>query len=514
MRQCICQICICGRHRCEHKGHRRTPFAKDDIPLEKTTENKDRFRPFGLQPRRKPAKPPQDAPWKGTEPTIHETTTRKDYIPWPFQKRALMFRPEVRQKPKGKMADTTTYGKDFKPKRGEKVQPKKIASGAKAGVMPGTGSGKIEGSTTYGKAYVPKPCSKREAAAAKGCTLTELGKPFSGVTETKLQYQAPPQSKREPASPLKGQLKMEGDMDCTTSHRRDYTPYVYQPPVKPIKKKSKSWSPGGDGTFKGETTHSHDYKCPPPTKRVEATLPKHGTQGFRGDFEGISHYKHDFPPHEVIPHSLPPWHPTYRPHTAPSAPMQGTTTYRRDYEAPPDSTEPTKHREVKNNLTLASGPMEKYTTHMRDFPRKDITDPIRSCKPDTKYRKPEGKFAGLSITAGDFTPKQLSETRAFEKQPDNLKPGKGAMEDLTTTMEDFRWMCLDCPAAYLKKYGKDALEPTWNYEKYEKGHEIYRKKRKKDKKKLHNKSDMQNKDMRCNKKEANCEEHQTLVTVS
>lgn len=107
------------------------------------------------------------------------STTKKDFVPFPIQKRSLM-RPKVHKEPKGKMADHTTYQYDYGPKKGVPVSKVKVAEPSKDGTMPGTLPGKMETSTTYNRCYTPKPFEKRERAAAKECTLTEFGRDFTG----------------------------------------------------------------------------------------------------------------------------------------------------------------------------------------------------------------------------------------------------------------------------------------------------------------------------------------------
>lgn len=180
MRQCICQICVCGRHRCEHTSKRRIPFAKDDDTGELTTEHKDRYQPFALPPRQQPVKPLSGAEWRGNEPPVKLSTTKRDFVAFPIKKRSLM-RPKIFKEPRGKMKDlNTTYQHDFGPKKGMPASKAKIPDPCQDGTMPGTLPGKIECSTTYNRCYTPKSFQKREKADKKECVLTELGQPFTG----------------------------------------------------------------------------------------------------------------------------------------------------------------------------------------------------------------------------------------------------------------------------------------------------------------------------------------------
>ncbi|GIX87053.1 uncharacterized protein CDAR_317201 [Caerostris darwini] len=142
MRQCICQICICGRHHCEHKkSKRQVPFAKDQDDGFKITEHKDRYRPYGYQPPESPIKPASGADWRGHEPSVKLSTTRRDYVPLPIERRALM-RPKVPKEHKGKMSGSTTYNHDYQPKRALKPEKGKKAEGNKDVIMPDATKGK------------------------------------------------------------------------------------------------------------------------------------------------------------------------------------------------------------------------------------------------------------------------------------------------------------------------------------------------------------------------------------
>ncbi|GFW77815.1 uncharacterized protein TNCV_3403911 [Trichonephila clavipes] len=396
MRQCICQICICGRHHCEHTKikQQRVPFAKDKDDANKITEHKDRYRHFGYHPPESPIKPSSGADWKGNEPSVKLSTAKHDYVPLPIERRSPM-RPKQLKEPKGKMECSTTYQQDYKPKKGHKSKiklPKTESS--KDGTMPGTMPGKIEGITTYGRSYVPKESSIREPVKIKECTLTKLGQPFRSDTETARSYQAPPYQKRELMSGRDGELKLEGDFEGYTTHKTDYTPkHIHVSPPKPIKKESK-WKPA-TGKFEGVTTHAHDYRCPPQQHKPETFKPQEDIQKFEGPFEGVSHYKRDYPPHEIAARKVPKWHPSRKQQkTFDGGPMSGQTTYKTDYEPPPEDIyePPAEKKPIKNNLTIPSGPMEKTTTTMRDFPRIDNPILSQSFRPDSQYKKPEVRF--------------------------------------------------------------------------------------------------------------------------
>ncbi|GFS91092.1 uncharacterized protein NPIL_701761 [Nephila pilipes] len=470
MRQCICQICVCGRHHCEHTAKQRVPFAKDKDDANKITEHKDRYRHFGYHPPESPIRPISGADWKGNEPSVKLSTARHDYVPLPIERRSLM-RPKTYKEPKGKMDCSTTYQHDFKPRKGHRRSKIKLAECAKDGTMPGSMPGKIEGDTTYGISYQPKQSSRRQPAKGKECTLTKLGLPFRSGTETARSYQAPPYQKREMIRPRDEALKLEGDFEGYTTHRTDYPP-KYQPPPKLIKKFAK-WKPG-TGKFEGVTTHAHDFRYPLQQQMARPCIPKGDIQKFEGSFEGVSHYKADYPPHEVTTRKVPKWHPSRKQQkTFEGGPMLGQTTYKTDYEAPPEDIPLAERKPIKNNLTIPSGPMEKTSTSMRDFVKIDNPVLSKSFKPDIHYKKPEGKFADCTTTGCDYTAKMAEKTEKMKRE-DNLGREDGPMEDLTTTMRDFQAICIDCPAKYLKLYGKDAL-PQYKFEKTEKGHDYFKK---------------------------------------
>ncbi|KAG8181834.1 hypothetical protein JTE90_003981 [Oedothorax gibbosus] len=479
MVQCICEICICGQHQCEHTQNHRVPYAKDEHDACKLSEHKDRFRAFCCPSRAQPVLPKTNAlNLTGSEGTVKLSTTKRDYVSHPVEKRAQK-KAAVYKEPKGKFQQSTTYKSDFKPKIVKVRTAFVIAEPTKDGTMPGTLPGKFASETTYARNYVPKICPPRELPRVQGCTLTKLGQHFSGITETKLCYQPPNCSKREKAVPRKGELKAQsGSFDGQTTHKTDFTAKFVEPP-KTIKTTSK-WKPTSSDKFHGTTTHAHDYKCPPPVKRNEVNIPKESYQKWQGPFEGISNYKKDFPAHDVSARKLPKWHPSSRSHTKSDLPpLNGQTTYKTDFLSPPEDLQPVVSKHAKDNLTLSKGTMEQITSSMRDYRRFDCPVKTISFKPETRYKKPEGKFADCTTTKCNFTAKvgervEINKT----KVADNIEMPEGPMEDCSTTKKDFQWKCIDCPAKYLKEFGKDALPAEYKFVEKEKGH-VYFKKMKK-----------------------------------
>ncbi|XP_035211649.1 stabilizer of axonemal microtubules 2-like [Stegodyphus dumicola] len=380
-------------------------------------------------------------------------------------------RPKIIKEAKGKMVCSTTYKHDYGVKKAVPTSKIKGVESRKDGTMPGTLPGKIEGVTTYGRSYTPKPTQRRQPVTGKECTLTKLGQEFRGETETALCYKAPPHLKRDKILPKKGELKFGGEFRGETTHKTDYTP-KYQLPVKPFKKTPK-WQPG-TGKFESETTHAHDYKYPLHAEKPIKITPKPAEQRFEGDFQGVSHYKVDYPAHHVVPRKIPEWHPLFRSYKLSDKPFIGKTTYRTDYEPPPEDIPVQRtSRAQRGNLTLPTGPMEKMTTAMRDYQKVDCPIPTKSFKPVIQYEKPKEKFADCSITKADYTPK-IGEKTKTSKVADNLKVEGGPMDDLSMTMKDFQWLALECPATYIKLYGKEAL-PDYVFDKTEGGHDYFKK---------------------------------------
>lgn len=90
---------------------------------------------------------------------------------------------------------------------------------------------------------------------------------------------------------------------------------------------------------------------------------------------------------------LPTWHPGSQPYKkSDGPPMTGQTTYKTDFEPPPEDLFPPKSKQIKDNLTVQKGCMEKVTSSMRDYRRFDCPVVTKSCKPDTQYKKPEVGF--------------------------------------------------------------------------------------------------------------------------
>ena len=87
---------------------------------------------------------------------------------------------------------------------------------------------------------------------------------------------------------------------------------------------------------------------------------------------------------------LPKWHPMYKPYKMSDLPFEGDTTYRTDYEPPPDDLPQYKQiKPLKCSLTIPSGPMEKLTTFMHDYRKIECPVFTKSFRPEPKYEKPK-----------------------------------------------------------------------------------------------------------------------------
>ncbi|GIX81191.1 uncharacterized protein CEXT_241141 [Caerostris extrusa] len=275
-----------------------------------------------------------------------------------------------------------------------------------------------------------------EPATAKKGTLTKLGQPFKGITETATSYQPPPLAQRELCLPPKGELRPEGDFEGITTHKADFTP-KYQPRSKPCKLESK-WKRGDPGKFEGVTTHAYDYKCPPVPEKPEIIKPTGNLQTSEGPFEGVSTTR------EIFLHMK--QHCEY--YLNGTLPFNGARhqmgqcldkTYRTDFEAPSEELQqPYQKKPLKHNLTILAG-----------------------------------KFSGCTTTHCDYTPKMV-EKPVVSKVPDNLGPEDGPMEDLTTSMRDFQGLGIDCPLNTSNCTVKEAL-PQYKFDKTEKGHDFFKK---------------------------------------
>lgn len=85
----------------------------------------------------------------------------------------------------------------------------------------------------------------------------------------------------------------------------------------------------------------------------------------------------------------------------------------------------------------------------------------------------QGEFANCTTTKCDYTAK-TGDRAEVNRMADNLGVKEGPMEDLTTNMRDYQWKRLDCPAKYIKMFGKDAL-PDYRFVEREKGHDYFKK---------------------------------------
>lgn len=174
MRQCICHICSCGRHRCERKADRVVPYAEEDTCL-LTTEHKERYRLFELQPHQQYIKPAGLSTWKGYDLTGELSMAKKEFDDRFLQKTSFIYKKNSASPESNYLALITTYQHDYGPKIAIRTEKAKISdSKGRDGIILGPFPGKMEGVSTYNRSYTPKPFQKLEKAIGKELTLTQL----------------------------------------------------------------------------------------------------------------------------------------------------------------------------------------------------------------------------------------------------------------------------------------------------------------------------------------------------
>ena len=105
--QCICQICICGKHTCPVHGKSNLSVGKGDIS--QTTEYSNRYRAHEVCVV-KSCKPEECIAESGD--FCAQTTTKTDYRPHECAKRDLIKYDDT-LKPKGRIDTNTLYSKEF-----------------------------------------------------------------------------------------------------------------------------------------------------------------------------------------------------------------------------------------------------------------------------------------------------------------------------------------------------------------------------------------------------------------
>uniref|UniRef100_A0A8D0G1S2 Stabilizer of axonemal microtubules 2 n=1 Tax=Sphenodon punctatus TaxID=8508 RepID=A0A8D0G1S2_SPHPU len=211
----------------------------------------------------------------------------------------------------------------------------------------------------------------------------------------------------------------------------------------------------------------------------ESLKPKQAYQPHRGKMEGISTFKSDYLPYDVVnrPARV---QEEYKPRPGE---IDLGTTYRRDYNA--HNVQPLTLARPLERKQVRGGKLDTIPTYQDDYrawqvPRREPN------KLDSTYHPPTEKFGNLTTFQNDFVPRELNLRQSFKppavaklsglpfdsvtshrssyvphhlepkfvRSKDEYKPSSQPFEDLTTHRHDFKGLLGEIPHSFKPQYSK------------------------------------------------------------
>ncbi|XP_046897733.1 stabilizer of axonemal microtubules 2 isoform X1 [Hypomesus transpacificus] len=428
IRQCLCEICNCGRHRCPHRptalygkgnqaceqteytekypayGAHRPPKSMKPKPVDHndrgkmdgTTTFKTDFIPYEVN-RRPGRKQAEHKPYPGE--IDMGTTYKQDFNPYQVTP-CVAVRPKQRvQAAPGKLDTVPTYKDDFKvwqiskrelTKRNENYQPS---------------SAKFQGTSTFQDDFIDRGLVPRESFKPSSVPmLSEV--PFDGVTSNHLSYVPHPTEARYVKAPEVYKPSTEPLQDMTTQ-RRDFQglPGQLARSCKPDPAKASS-----DAPFDGSTEFQQQFQQWPvslpqlhkPLEYVGPTL--------HMDMSTTSAV--DFVKHNIQPFT------SAKPFCQPlksSVPFQGYTTMREDFQ-PWATPRQALMKKREEEMHKATGKMDDLTTFKAHYTTHKLQPNISFKPPNTVVRRDTPLESGTMYST-EFTPKRISVCLASYDSP-------------------------------------------------------------------------------------------------
>ncbi|XP_028610711.1 stabilizer of axonemal microtubules 2 isoform X1 [Grammomys surdaster] len=421
---CLCQICICGRHRCPHGITRVYEHSGVSCPtteyLEKYPKYDDVLPPQSLKPKQ------GFQAYRGKMEGV--TTFKSDYRPYEVVKQPRHIPEEYKPK-QGKIDLGTTYKRDFNP---YKVQPVvKVRPVERQQVK----KGKLDTVPTYKDDYRSWDIQKCELCKPEQAYHPPNVK-FGNSTTFQDDYvpqEIKPRQSFKPSSVVKCSV---GPFNGDTSHRRDYVPHQLE--VKFARPKE-VYKPT-DQPFEDLTTHRNDFQgltgetakiCRPAYTRVAQNIQFKGSTEFRDSFQPW-----DIPPPKVK---------KVAEYVPPSGSMQLNSTSHLDY-VPYQASRVVAIRPVSRRRQ-SNFPFQGKSTMKEDFPAWE------SCrqgliKQQQQIPNPSGKFEGLSTFRSHFVPHELIPTESCKPLNEALRSSV-PLDDVTMYSIQFTPKKQEiCPASY------------------------------------------------------------------
>ncbi|XP_071953667.1 stabilizer of axonemal microtubules 1-like [Antedon mediterranea] len=413
-RQCICEICTCGRHRCPHQPKAPKTFGPCEI-----SEYNNKYKAYNVTGRRDNFKPKQEV-MQGGEPMADSTTHKSDFIPHQAEK-PMMHVPDAYQPIPGDIDTLTSYTKDYPAKRSEMPKSFKATDHkmAPAGEFKGTPtytddyrrwklpkrendrglaiyvppSAPFEGSSTFTRDFQPKRAEMARSMKPVEQSRTS-DQPFDDNTMHKSAYVAYPAQPKY-VRPKQLYAKNPNKFDDMTTFRRDYPgKYVsvvnsFKPDMTPIK---------SDQPFDDNTTFKQDFKkwdvTPPHVKVPDGYVRPAGNM----DLNTTS--KIAFPAHALQERKL--WKPTQRAQTN-DVPFDGRTSYKQDFL----KWDPKRERRGNPNQKAyerPNVPFEGSTNYQSHYIPKKVSA-LKAAGPDRTAHVSSDPFDDRTMYNAEYLPK-------------------------------------------------------------------------------------------------------------
>ncbi|KAJ7994749.1 hypothetical protein DPEC_G00252700 [Dallia pectoralis] len=417
-RQCVCEICSCGRHRCPHRPTALYGKASNTCVL---TEYREKYPVYaGYSPlqslKPKPVNQGDRGKMEGT------TTFKTDFVPYEVTRRPGRQQAVYEPSP-GDIDLGTTYSLDFSPYEVTPFAPSRPrervhATGPKQDTVP-----------TYKDDYRQWGVCKRELKKPAR-TYRPPDVKFGGHSTFQDDFLPRGLVPRESFKPSGVPAVSDVPFDGVTSHQLAYVPHLlearYVKPPEPYKPSSQP--------LQDLTTNRRDYQgLPGPL--AQSCKPDPVTMASDVPFQSSTEFKEQF---LVWPVSLPQLHrsleyagPTehmdltttsgavYTPHniqpyisakpfnrsTKSTAPFQGCSTMRDDFQ--PWVAKRQGLIKKTQEIQRATGPMDNLTTFKAHYTPHQL-QPSVSFKPVYAPPKAQVPLEGDTMYSTEFTPKRIS----------------------------------------------------------------------------------------------------------
>jgi len=387
-KQCICQICTCGKHRCPHRPY--GVVGKSDQPCA-VTEYRSEFVPREGGGMRESFKP-EFTLQSSTAPLNDETTNKHDYIKHALDK-PRSFKPEQVYVPQGEFDALTSYNKEYTPKGGERAKPIKHEAQKTISVP-------FEGDPTYKTDYRKWSAPRTEPIRHDGGYMAPSD-PFKGESTYTTDYLKHQAAMRQAIRPDQAVMKSQDPFDDRTGYRTDY---IRHPQQERFQRTKEEYAPNKTA-LDSLTTHKKDF-TPKEASRTQSMKPNQ--QGYTSDarFEDATTNKTDFKRWDVKPIQ------THKPdeYRAKTGEMDMNTMYNSEFTPKPlakvNAIRPVERRGVDAKF-------DANTTYGGDY-RKwqgERTQPIRA---QSGYEPSNMPFEGMSTYKGHYIPHAGGPQRSFK----------------------------------------------------------------------------------------------------